>query len=341
MKKNKILVVEHREEILKRITDILIDLHYIVYSTNEKNKGIRLAGENNVDVILIDVDIMQGSGLDLVAELKESEDTKFIPIVLVSKPYKDVEFIEKSNALEVDSIIFIPFDELDLISKINTALKIKEYNISSRKSIKKIKSLEIELDAVTLVGDVNLAHFLNQKIKYDDLIRTDVVTGLINKKEFFERLDLIIDEAIEYEDSLIYVLFEIDYLNDLKKSFDKKVLNEIFLSISDIIKKNTSKKDLVSKFDNDEFMIVYKRTTEDKVEDIVDDIKSNISKIDIFVDGVVVKFSVSAGLVCVKYKYSYRRDKIENEISESYIALMNAKRRGVSSVFVYPMIIKK
>ncbi len=340
-KKNKILVVEHRKEILKRITDILVERHFIVYSTDEKDKAITICLENGIDVVLVDSDIMQGTGLNLVFEFKKNEDLKLIPVILLSTLYKNVEFVERAYALDVDGMIFIPLDELDLVAKINGAFKVKESNLNVSRLQNKIKEVAVDLEAVTLLGDLNLARFLNQKKKYDSLVVTDSITGLINQKEFMLRLDGVIDEAIAYEDSIVYAIFEIDYFNNLKETFDNSVIEKIFSHTAEVISLNTTKKDIVSKFDDDSFVVVYKRTTEDRVEHIVSDIKSKIKSIDIVVDDIVVKFSISVGLACTKYKHTYRLENLDNELSCGYVALMNARRRGVSSVFVHPSVIKK
>lgn len=339
--KNRILVVEHRKEILKRITDVLVERHFIVYSTDEKDKAITICLENNIDVVLVDSDIMQGTGLNLVFEFKKNEDLKLIPVMLISTLYKNVEFIERAYSLDVDGMVFIPIDELDLVSKINSAFKIKESNINLNRLQNKIREIAVDLESVTLLGDMNLAHFLNQKKAFDSLVITDGVTGLLNQKEFMVRLDNFVDEAIYYEDSIVYAIFEIDYFDNLKETFENTVIENIFLRTAEIITLNTHKKDILSKFDDDSFVVVYKRTTEDKVEAIASDIKSKIDAVEIVVDDVVVKFSISVGLVCTRYKHTYRFDNLEKELSQAYIALMNAKRRGVSSVFVHPSVVKK
>lgn len=338
--KNRILVIENRQEILNRVTEILVREHYIVDSSRERNKGVAMALAQEYDIILADADMMQNGDLTVVSEIKKHAKLKDTPIILISTPYKDLEFIEKTKKFEIDGILFRPFNDLDLLSRINPALKMQKHNEKLKEAMKKIKNLQIECDALSELGDLNIDSYLQLKEKYDKESVYDEITSLINLKEFFLRLERVISESIRYEESIIYAIYEIDNFSDFESSFDSETTNDILSAAANIVLTKSRKEDIVAKLWRDSFIVAYKRMREEYIEKVIENIEQSLKKIEICKNDIMIKFSVSIGIACVRYRKSYRLEKIESEIKECELALRNAKRRGAGKIFVHPKVIR-
>lgn len=80
----KILIVEDNELNMKLFNDLLEAHGYGTVKTREGVKVLELAREHKPDLILMDIQLPEVSGLDLIKWLKEAEDLKNIPVIAVT-----------------------------------------------------------------------------------------------------------------------------------------------------------------------------------------------------------------------------------------------------------------
>jgi two-component system, cell cycle response regulator DivK len=80
----RILVVEDNELNLKLLNDVLEAHGYDVLSTGEGAVAVAWARQYHPDLILMDLQLPDMSGLEVTRQLKASDDTASIPIVAVT-----------------------------------------------------------------------------------------------------------------------------------------------------------------------------------------------------------------------------------------------------------------
>jgi two-component system cell cycle response regulator DivK len=80
----RILVVEDNELNMKLLNDVLEAHGYDVLSTGEGAVAVAWARQYRPDLILMDLQLPDMSGLDVTRQLKADEDTASIPIVAVT-----------------------------------------------------------------------------------------------------------------------------------------------------------------------------------------------------------------------------------------------------------------
>jgi len=80
----RILIVEDNELNLKLLRDVLEAHGYATLSTREGGAAVILARSNHPDLILMDIQLPDISGLDAVRQLKAQDETRTIPVVAVT-----------------------------------------------------------------------------------------------------------------------------------------------------------------------------------------------------------------------------------------------------------------
>ncbi|WCL55699.1 MULTISPECIES: response regulator [Kordiimonadales] len=80
----KILIVEDNELNMKLFCDLLEAHNYKVIQTRDGMAALDLAREHNPDLILMDIQLPEVSGLEVTKWLKEDEDLRKIPVVAVT-----------------------------------------------------------------------------------------------------------------------------------------------------------------------------------------------------------------------------------------------------------------
>ena len=80
----KILIVEDNELNMKLFSDLLEAHDYVTIQTRDGMTALDLAREHSPDLILMDIQLPEVSGLEVTKWLKEDEDLRSIPVVAVT-----------------------------------------------------------------------------------------------------------------------------------------------------------------------------------------------------------------------------------------------------------------
>ena len=79
-----VLIVEDNELNLKLFTDLLEARGYAVISTQDGMQALDLAREHLPDLILMDIQLPEVSGIDVTKWLKADDELKRIPVIAVT-----------------------------------------------------------------------------------------------------------------------------------------------------------------------------------------------------------------------------------------------------------------
>ncbi|MBW5397433.1 diguanylate cyclase domain-containing protein [Brachyspira pilosicoli] len=336
-----ILVIEHRAELLEKIVDILKERHYNPISTKSRSQAINISNETSLDLIIIDADIGDSQGLQLLDTFKNQENTKGIPVILLSTPYKKIEFIEEAISLDIDGLVFTPFDEMEFIVNVHNAMKEKKMYIEHQKTLKQIDYLQNALNNMTETSNKNYQSYKDSQKKYEEILNIDLETGFYNKKEFLIQFKRLLAETVRHEETIILASFSIDGIDDIIEEFGIMAGEEIILQFSKVLINATREEDIIARYDTNLFMVAFKRMDIRLYEDKIEQIKELVNKNEIMYNEIVIKYTVSAGIAYTAYKANYHFDNLDKEIAPSLLALHNAKRRGFAKVYIHPTVIRR
>jgi two-component system cell cycle response regulator DivK len=79
-----VLIVEDNELNMKLFHDLLEAHGYETVQTKNGNEVLNLARENKPDLILMDIQLPEVSGLDVTKWLKDDEELKAIPVIAIT-----------------------------------------------------------------------------------------------------------------------------------------------------------------------------------------------------------------------------------------------------------------
>lgn len=130
--KIKILVVDD-DIFMREILEEILGEHYCVIAADEGAEALTLAHAEHPALILLDVEMPGMDGYETCRQLKQSDDTKAIPVIFVSARDKIEERLQGYEA-GGDDYVIKPFDPNELKAKIAHLLKI----ISERTQLKEM-----------------------------------------------------------------------------------------------------------------------------------------------------------------------------------------------------------
>jgi CheY-like chemotaxis protein len=113
---SKLLIVDDEVAILEALTDILSVEGYEVATAANGAEGLKRAGEERPDLILLDLMMPVMDGQEMLRRLKESPDLRTIPVVVMSAGR-----VSKSE-LQGSRFLAKPFELDDLLDTVNAEL---------------------------------------------------------------------------------------------------------------------------------------------------------------------------------------------------------------------------
>jgi response regulator RpfG family c-di-GMP phosphodiesterase/DNA-binding CsgD family transcriptional regulator len=159
---------------------------YKILSTSNSVLGCRIAGQSLPDLIILDWEMPEMTGIDVIKKLKSNDATKDIPIVMATGVR--ITSVDLQAALEAGAVDYIrkPLDEVELISRVNSALKITEYYKNKIEYEKKISSLTEE--ALKLELDIKKKELVSKTMLHVNLAQhtnayLESINRAVEKKE--------------------------------------------------------------------------------------------------------------------------------------------------------------
>jgi DNA-binding response OmpR family regulator len=119
VKKANIMIADDDPAIVDALQILLEDEGYSVMTTVNGEKVTRMNG-SRPDLLLLDIWMSGVNGGDICKELKGKDDTKNIPVIMISAN-RDTEMI--ANQSGADDFLLKPFDIDELLGKIEKYLK--------------------------------------------------------------------------------------------------------------------------------------------------------------------------------------------------------------------------
>jgi DNA-binding response OmpR family regulator len=150
MNVSKILVVDDEPEIIELITLYLQREGYSVFAADNGTNALRMIGEVQPDLILLDVLLKQLNGLDVCQQIRQIID---VPILFVSAKSDDQDVIN-GLAAGGDDYITKPFSPGQLVARIKAHLRRQSLNMQhhgeSDRNLLIFDGLMIDLTARTV-----------------------------------------------------------------------------------------------------------------------------------------------------------------------------------------------
>jgi DNA-binding response OmpR family regulator len=120
----KILFIEDEFALQKTFREILTKEGYEMISALDGETGLKLAKERKPDLILLDLVLPQLHGFDVLRALKEDQETKNIPIIILTN-LEGIADIDKAIELGATTyLVKAQYTLEEVLEKIRKALQI-------------------------------------------------------------------------------------------------------------------------------------------------------------------------------------------------------------------------
>ncbi len=121
---SRILIIDDEEDFSSIVKQMLERAgKYKVHTFTSGKDGIKAALRKKPNLILLDIEMPEMSGFEVLKELKEKKKTMSIPVVMLTGR-NDEESIEKAVGSYCESYLVKPVKAEDLLSKVENVLSL-------------------------------------------------------------------------------------------------------------------------------------------------------------------------------------------------------------------------
>jgi len=267
--------------------------------------------EFNPDIILLDIHLPDGNGIDLLKELK-GRGGRF-EILMIS-----------GNASLEDAVQAIKYGAYDFLLKPFSDLGILE------------KSILRAIDSVNLKtqNELLMAQLAQKNIELEELNRklhslsiSDDMTGLYNMRFMSEFMNKEILRAKRYNRNFSIILLDLDSLKSTNDRYGHLAGSSLIKSVANLLMGMVRKSDTVARFGGDEYLIFADELNYDSAKSVGERIRENIEKMQVIFEDNIITTTASVGVSCFPDDGSEFKELFARADAAMYYAKNNGKNR--------------
>ncbi len=279
----KILIVDDIASNIDYLVGLLSD--YDVSAALDGESALESLEEEKPDLILLDIAMPGLDGYETCTIIKSNPETKDIPILFLSAK-TDTESIVK--AFDTGGVDYItkPYSPREVLARVQTQLKLKYA----------MQSLE-------------------------KMAREDSMTGISNRRRFFEEAKVMFSKVKENYFSLFLFIVDIDRFKDINDTHGHDIGDEVIKKFADIFNSHLKYGDCFARLGGDEFTIMMSHLTKEEALIRADEIRKAVDQTH-NLSGVEVNFTISMGMAQVEHN----DEDIDSVIKRADMNLYKAKR---------------
>lgn len=168
---------------------------------------------------------------------------------------------------------------------------------------------------------------------------TDELTGLHNRRYLHERLEQEISRAKRYGTKLSCLLFDLDFFKVVNDIYGYDWGDVLLRSIADKLKQLIRKEDILTRYGDEEFLLILPNTSEDNAFLFAERFRRDIEKMEFIPAGEEERHPITISGGISTYPCIENTEEDANTIIRyAEHALYNAKKRGKNKIVQFSQI---
>jgi len=197
---------------------------------------------------------------------------------------------------------------------------------------RRLKARDVEL--LSTFGQQVTVAIENARLfqQVQQLAITDPLTGLFNRRHFFELASREYERARRYQRPLGILIWDVDFFKQVNDTHGHVVGDRVLQLIAERCKETLREVDLVGRYGGEEFVALLPETEHRCLEQAAERLRQVVADEPFLVRGRVIRLTISVGAA----GQDVPRSTLEALLSDADLALLAAKDRGRNQVVVSP-----
>ena len=240
-KRHSVLIVDDSEDVHRLLQARLRQESIDLLTALEGRAALESAAANRPSLILLDLDMPDMDGFEVLRHLKEGSATRDIPVIVLSGLHSPAD---KVVAFDLGAVDYVtkPFDLMELRVRLRAAIRMS--------------------DLIEMLG--RLAH-------------VDGLTGLWNRAHFDERWSASISENHRSGRPLSIALFDLDHFKSLNDTYGHPAGDAALQGFAKLIKRECRASDIPCRYGGEEFVLIMPGTSPEDAGSVCDRIRQELA----------------------------------------------------------------
>ena len=181
---------------------------------------------------------------------------------------------------------------------------------------------------------IETAHLeLQHLLEHEQILaRTDGLTGLCNRRYFFELAIREFNATLRYQRSLTIILFDVDGFKQVNDTFGHATGDKVLILISEAAAEQVRAVDVLARYGGDEFIVLLPQTSAQQAFLIAERIRESVAALQVEMDSGSLAVTLSIGIA---EAIMSQDGSVEKAIRRADKALYAAKQAGNNCTVIY------
>lgn len=240
-RRHSVLVVDDSEDVHRLLQARLRQENIDLYSALEGRAALEMASAESPSLILLDLDMPDMDGFEVLRHLKDTSQTRDIPVIVLSGLHSPAD---KVVAFDLGAVDYVtkPFDLMELRVRLRSAIRMS--------------------DLIEMLG--RLAHI-------------DGLTGLWNRAHFDDRWAASLSENHRSGRPLSIALFDLDHFKSLNDTYGHPAGDAALQGFAKVIRREIRASDIPCRYGGEEFALIMPGTTPQDAATVCERIRQELA----------------------------------------------------------------
>ncbi|MEG8229929.1 PleD family two-component system response regulator [Candidatus Rickettsia tasmanensis] len=295
----KILLINDDVVQTKNIKQMLLKITQNVKVISNSDE-LDIINEYTPDLVIISSTLENDDPLRISVILRGKAEISGVVIILQIDE-DGMPLIVKGIELGINDYFVYPIEESELLARIRTQLRRKQYQDNLRNDLEQ---------------SVNLA-------------AKDGLTGLFNRRYFDIHLKQMIEKANKESIKLYLLMCDIDNFKHVNDTYGHQAGDKVLTIVSRILKNTLRVTDLIARFGGEEFTILLTDIDISKAIETAERVRVKIEYMDFHIEDQIEPLKTTISIGVTQYK---KEESIESFIERADKAMYEAKTTGKNKV---------
>ena len=165
----------------------------------------------------------------------------------------------------------------------------------------------------------------------EELALKDELTGLNNRRAFFDQGNHVFKQAVRFEHPISVIMMDIDYFKNINDSYGHSAGDKVLQSITKLLKDMIREVDIAGRMGGEEFAFILAETDIDEAIKLAERLKLKVENTTVEYKEQTIQITASLGICSC----SVKNETLETLLTKADDALYIAKRNGRNQIKIY------
>ncbi len=302
--KEKVLLVDDSRQARAALKEALKDVFSSFIEAEDGIAAIRAFVDEKPGFIITDVEMPSIDGYRFISTIRSMEDGRDVPIILISGTKDSLKKKLTGFNLGASDFVLKPFEGEELLARVKSLLRMRK-----------------------LMEELREKNALLEKLAV-----TDELTGLHNRRHFFEAVREQMALGLRHGFKMACLLIDIDHFKQVNDTHGHAAGDEVLKRLGSLLSSCKRDGEILARFGGEEFIMCLFNTDSDHARLAAERFRHLIAGHDFSYISPGLKLTVSIGLALFPQE---RKASIDDLIRTADKAMYASKTAGRDRVTVY------